>query len=180
MFRRRDAQSAAETGKKGTQSAAGADDAVAAEELDEEVDEELDDELAADSTEDQPEDMTADLESQAADYLAGNDVWMYGPNAEAVLLILDRLEEIGPDDARPLAEAWLAVPKSDRDRARKAAQKAGRRRRGNRPLPAARQGKPSPRGRPSPVHTPNTSPPNRTGAASAPNAPKPRSTQPRP
>ena len=35
--------------------------------------------------EDEPEDMTADLESQAADYLAGNDVWMYGPNAEAVL-----------------------------------------------------------------------------------------------
>jgi hypothetical protein len=73
--------------------------------------------------EDRPEDMTADLESQAADYLAGNDVWMYGPNAEEVLLILDRLEEIGPDDARPLAAAWLEVPKSDRDRARKAAQK---------------------------------------------------------
>jgi hypothetical protein len=72
---------------------------------------------------DQPEDMTADLESQAADYLADNDVWMYGPNAEAVLEILDRLEEIVPDEARPLAEAWLAIPKSDRERARKAARK---------------------------------------------------------
>ena len=79
---------------------------------------ELDEELG-----DQPEDMTADLESQAADYLAGNDVWMYGPNAEAILEILDRLEEIGPDGARPLAEAWLAIPKSDRERARKAARK---------------------------------------------------------
>src|SRR5450830_890135 len=38
---------------------------------------------------DLPEDMTADLNSQAADYLADNDVWMYGPNADAVLEILD-------------------------------------------------------------------------------------------
>lgn len=73
--------------------------------------------------EDQPEDMTADLESQAADYLAGNDVWMYGPNAEAVLEILDRLEELVPAEARPLAEAWLSIPKSDREHARKAARK---------------------------------------------------------
>jgi hypothetical protein len=72
---------------------------------------------------DQPEDMTADLESQAADYLADNDVWMYGPNAEAVLEILDRLEEMVPDQARPLAEAWLAIPKSDRERARKVARR---------------------------------------------------------
>jgi hypothetical protein len=85
-------------------------------------DAELDEEPAA-QLEDQPEDMTADLDSQAADYLAGNDVWMYGPNAEAVLEILDRLEEIVPDDARPLTEAWLAIPKSDRDRARKAVRK---------------------------------------------------------
>jgi hypothetical protein len=67
--------------------------------------------------------MTADLESQAADYLAGNDVWMYGPNAGAVLEILDRLEEISPTEARPLAEAWLEVPKSDRELARKAVRK---------------------------------------------------------
>ena len=84
----------------------------------EEVEDELEDELG-----DQPEDMTADLESQAADYLAGNDVWMYGPNAEAVLEILDRLEELVPAEARPLAEAWQAIPKSDRDHARKAARK---------------------------------------------------------
>jgi hypothetical protein len=76
------------------------------------------------AAEDQPEDMTADLESQAADYLAGNDVWMYGPNAEAVLEIIDRLEEITPDEARPLAEAWQAIPKSDREQARKAARKS--------------------------------------------------------
>jgi hypothetical protein len=70
-----------------------------------------------------PEDLTADLDSQAADYFADNDVWMYGPNAAAVLEILDWLEEIVPSEAVPLAEAWLAIPKSDRDRARKAARK---------------------------------------------------------
>ena len=95
--------------------------------LDPAADSEFDDAAAHDldgqDPKDQPEDMTADLDSQAADYLAGNDVWMYGPNAEAVLEILDRLEEIGPDQARPLTEAWLAIPKSDRDRARKAARK---------------------------------------------------------
>ena len=94
---------------------------------DEGRDELPEDELAAFedglAAEDEPEDMTADLESQAADYLAGNDVWMYGPNAEAVLEILDRLEEMTPAEARPLAEAWLEVPKSDRDHARKAVRK---------------------------------------------------------
>jgi len=40
-----------------------------------------------------------------------------------VLEILDWLEEIVPSEALPLAEAWLAIPKSDRDRARKAARK---------------------------------------------------------
>jgi hypothetical protein len=81
------------------------------------------DELGDEEQDDLPEDMTADLESQAADYLADNDVWMYGPNAEAVLEILDRLEDIVPAEARPLAEAWLAIPKSDRERARKATRK---------------------------------------------------------
>jgi hypothetical protein len=80
-------------------------------------------ELAGEDLEELAEDMTADLDSQAAEYFADNDVWMYGPNATAVLEILDRLEEIGPSEARPLAEAWLAIPKSDRDRARKAARK---------------------------------------------------------
>lgn len=87
--------------------------------------EDEDEEPVEGELEDRPEDMTADLESQAADYLADNDVWMYGPNAEAVLEILDRLEELTPAEARPLAEAWLAIPKSDRDRARKAARKLG-------------------------------------------------------
>jgi hypothetical protein len=117
MFRRRDRRDRAEA----------PDDVRATEDLSEET--ELDDEPAAndelldEDLEDQPEDMTADLESQAADYLADNDTWMYGPNAAAVLDILDRLEELGPAEARPLAEAWLAIPKSDRDHARKAARK---------------------------------------------------------
>lgn len=74
-------------------------------------------------SEDRPEDLTADLESQAADYLADNDVWMYGANAEDVLAILDRLEDLTPAEARPIAEAWLAVPKADREKARKAVRK---------------------------------------------------------
>ncbi|MGA2512664.1 MAG: hypothetical protein ABSG37_03495 [Candidatus Limnocylindrales bacterium] len=111
MFTRRDRRDGAD----------GSDRAPAAEfdaTLDELEEDGLDEDL-----EDQPEDMTADLESQAADYLADNDVWMYGPNAAAVLEILDRLEDLVPDEARPLAEAWLAIPRSDREQARKAARK---------------------------------------------------------
>jgi hypothetical protein len=120
MFRRRDRRDESDTTDEATRAGAGAgpDDA------------ELDgaataDAAAEDLAQDMPEDMTADLESQAADYLKDNDAWMYGPNADAVLEILDRLEDLGPDEARPLAEAWLAIPKSDRDRARKAAAKIG-------------------------------------------------------
>jgi len=70
-----------------------------------------------------PEDMTADLESQAADFMADNDAWMYGPNAATVLAMLDRLEEFGPEQAVPLAQAWQAEPKESRETARKAARK---------------------------------------------------------
>ncbi len=83
----------------------------------------LDEEFEDEDLGDEPEDMAADLQSQAADYLAGNDVWMYGPNAGAVLEILDRLEDVTPADGRAIAEAWLAVPKSDRELARKAVRK---------------------------------------------------------
>ncbi|HEX7545021.1 MAG TPA: hypothetical protein VF361_09470 [Candidatus Limnocylindrales bacterium] len=80
--------------------------------------------LAADAVEQPvPEDMTADLESQAADFMADNDAWMYGPNAPTVLEILDRLEEMGPEEARPLAQAWQAAPKEGRESARKIARK---------------------------------------------------------
>jgi uncharacterized membrane protein len=87
------------------------------------ADDEIEDETGDDEIEELAEDMTADLDSQAADYFADNDIWMYGPNAAAVVEILDWLEEITPAEARPLSEAWLAIPKSDRDRARKAARK---------------------------------------------------------
>ena len=70
-----------------------------------------------------PEDTGADLESQAADYLADNDTWLYGPNARDVLDILDRLEELETADASTIAEAWRNAPKSDRDQARKAVRK---------------------------------------------------------
>jgi len=72
---------------------------------------------------DTPEDLDADLEGQAADYLAGNDVWLYGPNAPAVLAILDRLEEVGVADGTAIAEAWRAAPKPEREAARKTARK---------------------------------------------------------
>jgi hypothetical protein len=110
MFRRRDRRDNPDA----TDASPEPEADVQLEELDEDELEEL---------EDRPEYTTADLESQAADYLADNDVWMYGPNAEAVLEILEQLEEIGPEEARPLSEAWLAIPKSDRERARKAARK---------------------------------------------------------
>jgi hypothetical protein len=119
MFRRRDAKHGAETEGEATKSKA--EEPETSDVVDDVVD--FDEEFSANPIEDQPEDMTADLESQAADYLKDNDAWMYGPNAAAVLDILDRLEGFGPDEAKPLAEAWLAIPKSDRDRARKAAQK---------------------------------------------------------
>jgi hypothetical protein len=77
----------------------------------------------ADAEGDEPEDMEADLESQAEDYLADNDAWLYGPNATAVLAVLDRLEEVGPDDAGVIAETWRNAPKADRDAARKAVRK---------------------------------------------------------
>jgi len=115
MFRRRDGRDETRTGRATETEAADLD------ELEDEAG--FDDEADVDPIDDLPEDMTADLESQAAEYLKDNDTWMYGPNAAAVLDILDRLEELVPDEARPLAEAWLAIPKSDRDRARKSAQK---------------------------------------------------------
>jgi hypothetical protein len=72
---------------------------------------------------DEPEDMDADLESQAADYLADNDVWLYGPRAKEVLEVLERLEEVDPHDAEAIAEAWRTSSKSDRDAARKTVRK---------------------------------------------------------
>ena len=71
----------------------------------------------------EPEDMDADLEGQAADYLADNDVWLYGPYAKEVLEVLDRLEEVSPDDAEAIADAWRTAPKADREAARKAVRK---------------------------------------------------------
>ncbi len=111
MFRRRD--------KRDDDPSAGAEASVEQDEIDEELDEDGED------LEDQPEDMEADLDAQAADYMADNDTWMYGPNAAAVIEILDRLEDLGPAKARPIADAWLEIPKADREKARKAVRKIG-------------------------------------------------------
>ena len=118
MFRRRDRDSKDEDST--AQTPAAEDVEGAADELDDAGD---GSDGGAEDVAGGAEDLTADLDSQAADYFADNDVWMYGPNAPAVLEILDWLEEIVPAEARPLADAWLAIPKSDRDRARKAARK---------------------------------------------------------
>jgi hypothetical protein len=92
------------------------DDTVEEEELEEEP---LEEEPLGDA----PEDTEADLASQAADYLADNDLWLYGPNAQDVLDVLDLLEEIQPAEASAIAEAWRGAPRSDREAARKAARK---------------------------------------------------------
>ena len=109
MFRRRDRGSRDDASK-------GLDDAPEAHDAPEADDD-------ADGAADQPEDMDADLESQAADYLADNDVWLYGPRAKEVLDVLARLEEVDPDDAEAIAEAWRSASKSDREAARKVVRK---------------------------------------------------------
>ena len=58
-------------------------------------------------------------QDETADFLADNEVWMYGTRAPEVLAVLDRLEEMGPQDGRLVADAWQAVPKADRENARK-------------------------------------------------------------
>jgi uncharacterized membrane protein len=123
MFGRRDRNSNDE-GPAGEAPTGEDPEELDAEELDaDEIDGDEDDELEGEDPAGEAEDTSADLDSQAADYFADNDVWMYGPNAPAVIEILDWLEEITPAEARPLTEAWLAIPKSDRDRARRAARK---------------------------------------------------------
>lgn len=113
MFRRRDRRSPDETARDLP---------------DDKAEPELDDEIESEGEEGaegmpEPEETDADLESQAADYMADNDVWLYGPNATAVLELLDRLEEVGPDDAGVIADAWKGASKSDREAARRAARK---------------------------------------------------------
>lgn len=84
----------------------------AAEATDPGQDSELDEGLA--------EDTTADLESQAADFLADNDLWVYGPQAQDVLDVLDLLENMGPGQAKEIAEAWNEVGRPEREKAHKA------------------------------------------------------------
>jgi hypothetical protein len=111
MFRRRDRRS-------GDDAAEGLDKGLPVEGAPE-----ADDEVEDAEGLPEPEDMDADLEGQAADYLADNDVWLYGPYAKEILEILERLEEVDPDDAGAIAEAWRSAPKSDREAARKAVRK---------------------------------------------------------
>ncbi len=101
---------------------AGGVDGLDASDEDESEDDASEDEESEDGALD-PEYSAADLASQAADYLADNDVWMYGTNAPDAIAILDALEDAGAEELVPLAEAWRVLPKSDRDAARKAVRK---------------------------------------------------------
>ncbi len=91
------------------------EDEAAAEGLDEEDEEDEDEE----DEEPEPEDMTADLEAQAREFMADNDVWMYGDNARDVIAVLDRLEDVGPYEAEILVDLWQEITRSERELARK-------------------------------------------------------------
>ena len=111
----------------------GAGDVVEAEdqdlELDEELDEDLDDELEDEAEDDEAEDddpetlarrqaeFDAEIQRQAEEFgLATDDPKaVYGPNGESVAAVLEALDEIDPDTAERLADAWDAIDPNERD-----------------------------------------------------------------
>jgi hypothetical protein len=93
-------------------------------ELDEELDEELDDELDDEAEDDDPEalarrqaEFDAEIQRQAEEFgLATDDPKaVYGPNGESVAAVLEALDEIDPDTAERLADAWDAIDPNERD-----------------------------------------------------------------
>jgi len=92
--------------------------------LDEELDEELDDELDEEAEDDDPEalarrqaEFEAEIQRQAEEFgLATDDPKaIYGPNGESVAAVLEALDEIDPDTAERLADAWDAIDPNERD-----------------------------------------------------------------
>src|SRR5450759_4899491 len=106
----------------------GAGDVVEAEdqdlELDEELDEDLDDELEDEAEDDDPETLArrqaefeAEIQRQAEEFGLTTDdpKAIYGPNGESVAAVLEALDEIDPDTAERLADAWDAIDPNERD-----------------------------------------------------------------
>jgi hypothetical protein len=97
-------------------------DAEAAEDLELDLDDEFDDE--AEDEADDPEavarrqaEFEADIQRQAEEFgLATDDpTAIYGPNGESVAAVLEALDEIDPETAERLADAWDAVDPNERD-----------------------------------------------------------------
>lgn len=106
----------------------GAGDAVEPEdqdlELDDELDEEPGDEFDDEAEDDDPETLArrqaefeAEIQRQAEEFgLATDDPKaIYGPNGESVAAVLEALDEIDPNTAERLADAWDAVDPNERD-----------------------------------------------------------------
>jgi hypothetical protein len=103
----------------------GASDAEAADSEDLEFDEELDeDEFEDEAEDDDPEvlarrqaEFEAEIQRQAEEFgLATDDPKaIYGPNGESVAAVLGALDEIDPETAERLADAWDAIDPSERD-----------------------------------------------------------------
>jgi hypothetical protein len=94
------------------------------EELDDEADEELDDELDDETEDDDPEalarrqaEFDAEIQRQAEEFGLTTDdpKAVYGPNGESVAAVLEALDEIDPDTAERLADAWDAIDPNERD-----------------------------------------------------------------
>ncbi len=62
-------------------------------------------------------DLEAELQRQAEEFglTKANPVDLYGPNGESVAIVLQALEELTPEDADDLADAWDAVDAAERD-----------------------------------------------------------------
>jgi hypothetical protein len=98
--------------------------AEAAEDLELDLDEEFDDEAEDEAEDDDPEavarrqaEFEAEIQRQAEEFgLATDDPKaIYGPNGENVAAVLEALDEIDPETAERLADAWDAVDPNERD-----------------------------------------------------------------
>ena len=98
--------------------------AEAAEDLELDLDEEFDDEAEDEAEDDDPEaiarrqaEFEAEIQRQAEEFgLATDDpTAIYGPNGESVAAVLEALDEIDPETAERLADAWDAVDPNERD-----------------------------------------------------------------
>jgi hypothetical protein len=102
----------------------GASDAQTAEGEDLELDDEFDEDLDDEAEDDAPEaiarrqaEFEAEIQRQAEEFgLATDDPQaIYGPNGESVAAVLEALDEIDPETAEQLADAWYAVDANERD-----------------------------------------------------------------